>query len=50
MRWHENYGAGQKVYDTLNGILKLSEGHKMLDGSASDLMWLDVGTGYPWKR
>jgi hypothetical protein len=50
MRWHTNYNDGQKVYETLNGILFVTEGHRMPDGSAPNLIWLQAGSGFPWKR
>jgi hypothetical protein len=50
IRWHKGYAPGQELYEAFFGVFSVVEGHKMPDGSSSNLIWIQIGTGYPWKR
>jgi hypothetical protein len=50
VRWNQKYAPGEQVFAALNGFLKAQSGHAMPANSPADLIWIEVGTGYPWKR
>jgi hypothetical protein len=52
MRWHRSFEPGQRTYAVFDGVFRNSvrAGDKMPDSSPANLIWIHVGTGYPWKR
>ena len=50
VRWNESYSGGEEVFRILSGFLKVVSGHKMPPDSPTNLIWIQVGDGYPWKQ
>jgi hypothetical protein len=52
VRWNRSFDPGQRTFGVFDGLFRNSvrAGDKMPEGSPPNLIWIDVGTGYPWKR
>ena len=51
VRWDERFDQGPRVYSVFAGQFKGVRAGRMPPGKGPvELIWIDVGTGYPWKR
>jgi hypothetical protein len=49
IRWRSDFAAGRNLFNQLNQILHVSEGHRMPENSSANLILLRIGDK-PWKK
>jgi hypothetical protein len=49
VRWRSDFAAGRSLFNQLNQLLHISEGHRMPENSSANLILIQIGDR-PWKR